>query len=105
MLQVNQTKLDPKLSANLSNSTVRDFFTVMAICNTVVISSSSSRDLNLREKKQEKERIQELNKLKYEAESPDEAALVEVKKIVGDEEKKFFDDFFVAIANYKKRNF
>ncbi len=61
---------------------MRDFFTVLAVCNTVVVSLTG----------QHRSRVESLpfmgasfsvsddyiSKLKYEAESPDEAALVKV---------------------------
>ncbi len=77
-----KTELDPALLARLSDPKVKDFFTVLAICNTVVVSSSKveskagshldpsilpDNELNL-----------DLHALKYEAESPDEGALVHV---------------------------
>lgn len=75
------TELDPSLCVRLSDHTVRDFFTVMAICNTVVVSKKienrigaphASQNGNVNMGRDTR------RALKYEAESPDEAALVHV---------------------------
>lgn len=84
--------MDPRLEAKLLDPTVEDFFIVMAICNSVVVSTSSSAG-NVNEtslsvhsdaKNGNVTGIEGADKpslldLKYEAESPDEAALVQVR--------------------------
>jgi len=79
-IQEGKIALDPALLGDLHKPEVRDFFSVLAICNTVVVSSTG----------QVRSRVEAisfldncitdeyLNKMKYEAESPDEAALVKV---------------------------
>ena len=65
---------------------MKDFFTCLAICNTVVVSSSRTRSgtgvcSSAGSEPAELEGVvsaEEVQALKYEAESPDEAALVHV---------------------------
>ena len=74
--------MDPKLAARLSDPTVEDFFTVMAICNTVVVSGVGSGTVSEQSGTQNGNvtgaGVADKPRLKYEAESPDEAALVQV---------------------------
>lgn len=71
---------------------MRDFFTVMAICNTVVVNSrngnwteheNGNQTAHENRNQTEYETVGyseiQLRELKYEAESPDEAALVQVR--------------------------
>ena len=79
-LQDGKVTLDPVLAASLTDPDVRDFFILMAICNTVIVSSigrfkSRVEAVPLLDGS-DTDKI--LNKMKYEAESPDEAALVKV---------------------------
>lgn len=81
--QETKTDLDSDLNAKLSDPTVKDFFTTMAICNTVIVSSSKKQIGNGTITHTELENASPTDEstvmnLKYEAESPDEAALVQV---------------------------
>lgn len=89
VVQDKRTDLDPRLAAKLSDPAVEDFFTVMAICNSVVVSTSSARNGNgngVAVNSLQNGSVPELkdatnpdsSRLNYEAESPDEAALVHV---------------------------
>jgi type IV pilus biogenesis protein CpaD/CtpE len=64
-------------SAELSESQIEDFFITMAICNTVVVSNAVESGL-VRGRGSEGVTSEKVMALRYEAESPDEAALVEV---------------------------
>lgn len=64
-------------SAELSESQIEDFFITMAICNTVVVSNTVESGL-VRGRGSEGVTREKVMALRYEAESPDEAALVEV---------------------------
>ena len=64
-------------SAELSESQIEDFFITMAICNTVVVSNAVESGL-VRGRGSEGVTREKVMALRYEAESPDEAALVEV---------------------------
>lgn len=75
-------KLDRSLvinmkTAELSDSQIEDFFITMAICNTVVVSNAVESGL-VRGRGNEGVTVEKVMALRYEAESPDEAALVEV---------------------------
>ena len=83
-LQDHQTLLDPKLKGKLTDPTVREFFIVLAICNSVVVSSHTHPktpvdDPSLKESCGDNMATR-LRRIKYEAESPDEAALVKVRQ-------------------------
>ena len=79
-VQEGKITLDPALLGDLQKPEVKDFFTVLAICNTVVVSSTG----HVRSRVEAVPFLDNcvtdeyLNKMKYEAESPDEAALVKV---------------------------
>ena len=75
--QEKKTDLDPKLSGRLLDPVVKDFFTVLAVCNTVIVSRASEDTSENREDLHN----QAPQDLKYEAESPDEAALVQVSSL------------------------
>ena len=62
----------------LSKSHIDDFFITMAICNTVVVSNAVESGL-VRGRGSEGVTREKVMALRYEAESPDEAALVEVR--------------------------
>lgn len=64
-------------SDELSKSHIDDFFITMAICNTVVVSNAVDSGL-VRGRGSEGVTKEKVMALRYEAESPDEAALVEV---------------------------
>ena len=64
-------------NAELRKSHIDDFFITMAICNTVVVSNAIESGL-VRGGGGEGVTREKVMALKYEAESPDEAALVEV---------------------------
>ena len=64
-------------SAELSESQIEEFFITMAICNTVVVSNAVESGL-VRGRGSEGVTREKVMALRYEAESPDEAALVEV---------------------------
>ena len=64
-------------SAELSESQIEDFFITMVICNTVVVSNAVESGL-VRGRGSEGVTREKVMALRYEAESPDEAALVEV---------------------------
>ena len=63
---------------DLSQSHIHDFFITMAICNTVVVSNAGDSGL-VRGRGNEGVTREKVMALRYEAESPDEAALVEVQ--------------------------
>ena len=81
-------ELDPLLLTSVRNQTlseayIRDFFITMAICNTVVVVSKNGRDAKRNQQVDSQNEDRSVTKedifdLSYEAESPDEAALVEV---------------------------
>lgn len=77
-----KTELDPALLANLSDPLVKDFFTVLTICNSVVVSAAKDPDADshLDPIVSDGNVNVDLQSLKYEAESPDEAALVHVRR-------------------------
>lgn len=64
--------------AELSKSHIDDFFITMAICNTVIVSNAVESGL-VRGRGSEGVTREKVMALRYEAESPDEAALVEVR--------------------------
>lgn len=87
--------MDPKLAAKASSdATVKDFLVVMAICNSVVVSATPEEGEEGQEGQEEADTTGGSPKgkvtcnngnlpnsarvLKYEAESPDEGALVHV---------------------------
>ena len=75
--------LDLDLEAKLTEPIVKDFFTVLAICNTVVVSSYDGHSSQAGHAPPQMESCNavmaaRLSRIKYEAESPDEAALVKV---------------------------
>jgi hypothetical protein len=75
--------LDPRLTARLLDPVVEDFFIVMAICNTVVVSTPLSTQSGGGKQNGNVTGAGGMDRsglldLKYEAESPDEAALVQV---------------------------
>ena len=88
-----KTELDPALVANISDPVVRDFFTVLAICNTVVVSTADDRvestaGCHLDPPAAANGDRVDLQTLKYEAESPDESALVHVRLYIAVERSR-----------------
>lgn len=80
-LQDKPTDLDPRLAGNLFDPTVEDFFVVMAVCNSVVVSTSGSGNTHAGAQNGNVTGLDgasnpDVQGMKYEAESPDEAALV-----------------------------